>query len=119
MLAAGTLRCGFSFAASPANISSRALIVIFLRGAVDGLSVIAPYAEPAYYANRRSIAIAKPGQGDGLIDLDGHFGLHPRLAALLPAWRDKRLLAVHASGSTNATRWKLARLELKAPKMDG
>ena len=51
------------------------LVVLFLRGAVDGLNVVAPYAEAAYYDYRPSIAVNQPGEVDGLIDLDGHFGL--------------------------------------------
>jgi uncharacterized protein (DUF1501 family) len=77
---------------------SRKLIVIFLRGAVDGLNVVVPYQEADYYRYRSSIAIPKPGQPDGALDLDGRFGLHPALAPLLPLWEQKSLAFVHASG---------------------
>lgn len=80
------------------------LVVVMLRGAVDGLSVVAPYAESDYYRLRGSIAIARPGEDKGLLDLDGHFGLHPALAPLLPLWQQKRLAFVHASGSPDPTR---------------
>lgn len=56
------------------------LIVVFLRGAIDGLSVVVPYREPTYYTDRPTIAIAQPGQPNGALDLDGQFGLHPALA---------------------------------------
>ena len=55
----------------------RRLIVILLRGAVDGLNVVIPYADAAYYQERQSIAIAPPGKPDGALALDGHFGLAP------------------------------------------
>jgi uncharacterized protein (DUF1501 family) len=80
------------------------LIVVFLRGAVDGLSVVVPYREPTYYTDRPSIAIPQPGQPNGALDLDGQFGLHPALAPLLPLWQQKSLAFVHACGSNDETR---------------
>jgi uncharacterized protein (DUF1501 family) len=97
-----------SFVARTAAMSGagkgRALIAIFQRGAVDGLNMIVPFGEPDYYASRPSIAIGKPGRADAALDLDGFFGLHPRLAPLKP-WYDARHLAiVHACGSPDGTR---------------
>src|SRR6478672_10185914 len=68
--------------------SSRAklLIAIFQRGAVDGLNMVVPFGEADYYRARPSIAIARPRGNDGAIDLDGFFGLNPRLNALKPLW---------------------------------
>jgi len=83
---------------------NRRLVVVFLRGAVDGLSVVAPYTEGAYYQQRSSIALARPGQDGGLLDLDEHFGLNPNLAALMPLWQAGKLAFVHASGSPDPTR---------------
>ena len=80
------------------------LIVVFLRGAVDGLSVVVPYQEPTYYTDRPSIAIPQPGQPNGALDLDGKFGLHPALQPLLPLWQQKSLAFVHACGSNDETR---------------
>jgi uncharacterized protein (DUF1501 family) len=80
------------------------LIVILLRGAVDGLNVVAPYGEQAYYEARPTIAIGRPGTDQGALPLDGHFGLHPALAGLLPLWNDKKLAFVHAAGSPDPTR---------------
>jgi uncharacterized protein (DUF1501 family) len=80
------------------------LIVLFQRGAVDGLNLLVPHGDSAYYDARSTIAIARPGQEDGSLDLDGHFGLHPALAPLLPFWKDGRMAAVHAAGSPNNTR---------------
>ncbi len=80
------------------------MVVVFLRGAVDGLSVVAPYAEPDYAKYRPTIALPAPGQTDGLLDLDGHFGLHPALAPMMPMWASGKLAFVHASGSPDPTR---------------
>lgn len=84
--------------------AGRRFIFILMRGAVDGLSIVAPYTEVNYYDLRPTIAIAKPGETDGLLDLDGFFGMHPSLAALLPFWQNRSLAFIHASGSTAETR---------------
>ena len=97
-------RSAWALSSPTAPATQRKLIVIFLRGAVDGLSVVAPYAEPAYARHRPAIALTAPGQADGLFDLDGHFGLHPALAPLMPMWQGGRLAFVHASGSPDPTR---------------
>ena len=80
------------------------LITIFQRGAVDGLNMIVPFGDKDYYASRPSIAIPKPGGADAAVDLDGFFGLHPRLASLQPLWDSKQLAIVHATGSPDGTR---------------
>ncbi|MGH8457041.1 MAG: DUF1501 domain-containing protein, partial [Stenotrophobium sp.] len=80
------------------------LIVVMLRGAVDGLNVVVPYGDGDYYQARGSIAIPRPGADGGALDLDGYFGLHPALAPLLPLWQQKRLAFVHATGSPDPTR---------------
>jgi uncharacterized protein (DUF1501 family) len=82
----------------------RRLMVILLRGAVDGLNVVVPYFEPAYYEARPTIAIGRPGANDGALPLDGRFGLHPSLAGLLPLWNEKKLAFIHAAGSSDPTR---------------
>jgi uncharacterized protein (DUF1501 family) len=89
-------------AASPAR--RKVLIAIFQRGAVDGLNMIVPFGERAYYASRPSIAIARPNDPEGAVDLDGFFGLHPRMAALKPLWDSRQLAIVHACGSPDGTR---------------
>jgi uncharacterized protein (DUF1501 family) len=80
------------------------LVVVFLRGAVDGLSVVTPYGDDGYYQARKSIALKPPGQPGGVLDLDGHFGAHPSLAAIMPYWKDRSLAFVPASGSPDPTR---------------
>ncbi len=80
------------------------LVVVFQRGAVDGLNMVVPFGEPEYYRVRPNIARARPGADGGAIDLDGFFGLHPRMAAFKPLWDNKALAIVHASGSPDSTR---------------
>jgi len=80
------------------------LITIFQRGAVDGLNMCVPFGEREYYASRPSIAIPRPNDPQGAVDLDGFFGLHPRLAPLKPLWDAHQLAIVHASGSPDGTR---------------
>jgi uncharacterized protein (DUF1501 family) len=84
----------------------KTLIAIFQRGAVDGLNMVVPYGERAYYDLRPSIAVAKPqtGNADAAVDLDGFFGLHPSLAPFKSLWDSKRLAIVHAAGSPDNTR---------------
>ena len=91
--------------AAGASGRPKRLIAIFQRGAVDGLSVVPPFGEPDYFRARPTIAIARPGAGaDAAIDLDGFFGLHPRLQPLKPLWDARQLAVVHASGSPDSTR---------------
>ncbi|HYN84575.1 MAG TPA: DUF1501 domain-containing protein [Pyrinomonadaceae bacterium] len=84
----------------------KTLIAVFQRGAVDGLNMVVPHGESAYYSLRPTIAIARPRAGaqDAAVDLDGFFGLHPSLAQLKTLWDEKRLAVVHASGSPDSTR---------------
>jgi uncharacterized protein (DUF1501 family) len=83
----------------------RILIVVFQRGAVDGLNVVIPHGEPAYYALRPTIAIPRPdGTEKSAIDLEGHFGLHPSLRPLKPLWDKQQLAIVEAIGSPDPTR---------------
>jgi uncharacterized protein (DUF1501 family) len=91
-------------AAAGTTAGKKVLVTIFQRGAVDGLNMIVPYGEAAYYAARRSIAIARPGAADGALDLDGFFGAHPALGPLLPHFRNRSAAFIHAVGSPDATR---------------
>jgi uncharacterized protein (DUF1501 family) len=91
-------------AAQASQARKKILVTIFQRGAVDGLNMIVPYGEKAYYSSRPSIAIPRPGQNEGAVDLDGFFGLHPRMAALQPYFQNKSLAIVHACGSHDETR---------------
>ncbi len=93
--------------AAPATSTSRkrTLICLFQRGAVDGLSMVVPHGDPAYYQLRSLGGIALPRSGGGgVLDLDGHFGLHPALAGLGSIYKSGHLAAIQAVGSPNATR---------------
>ena len=84
---------------------AKRLVAIFQRGAVDGLNMIVPFAENEYYRARPSIAIPKPGAGENAaVDLNGFFGLNPRLQPLKAFWDARQLAIVHACGSPDSTR---------------
>jgi uncharacterized protein (DUF1501 family) len=84
---------------------AKQLVAIFQRGAVDGLSVVVPFGEGDYYRLRPTIALARPGSGSNAsIDLDGFFGLNPRMAPLKRLWDGNQLAIVHACGSPDSTR---------------
>jgi uncharacterized protein (DUF1501 family) len=82
------------------------LIAVFQRGAVDGLSMVVPHGDAAYYTARGGIAVARPARGsaDTTVDLDGFFGFHPALEPLKALWAGRRLAVVHACGSPDTTR---------------
>lgn len=86
--------------AAPKGGSTKTLVVLFQRGAVDGLSMVPPIADAAYYAARPTIAIPKKSAKP----LDATFGLHPALASLEPFWSKGSLAIVHAVGSPDGTR---------------
>ena len=93
-----------AWAATTDNPTGRKLVVIMLRGAVDGLNVVAPVGDENYLRLRPTIGLARPGMENGVFDLDGYFGMHPALAPLQGLWQQKKLAFVHASGSPDATR---------------
>jgi uncharacterized protein (DUF1501 family) len=78
----------------------RVLVVIFLRGGADGLTLVAPVADDAYHRARPTLRVR---ENDG-VRLDDVFALHPRLAALAPLWTSGELAIVHSVGSEDATR---------------
>jgi uncharacterized protein (DUF1501 family) len=79
---------------------NKRLVVIFQRGAADGLNIVVPHAEAQYYAMRPSINIPRRS----VIELDGFFGLHPALAPFQPLWQQRHLAIVHAAGSPDPNR---------------
>lgn len=82
------------------GIKAKRLVVIFQRGAADGLNIVVPHGERAYYAMRPSINIPR----NQVLDLDGFFGLHPAMSSFLPLWNQHHLAIVHAAGSPDPTR---------------
>jgi uncharacterized protein (DUF1501 family) len=89
-----------AWGAAAAGARNKRLVVIFQRGAADGLNIVVPHAEPQYYAMRPSINIPQ----NAVLDLDGFFGLHPSLAPFLPLWQQRHLAIVHAAGSPDPNR---------------
>ena len=86
--------------ATATSASRKKLVVIFQRGAADGLNIVIPHAEPSYFQMRPTIAIPQ----QQILDLDGFFGLHPAMASLKPLWDARHLAIVHAAGSPDMTR---------------
>jgi uncharacterized protein (DUF1501 family) len=93
-------------ASTPSTTGKKQFVVLFQRGAADGLNIVVPFGEPNYYRLRPSIAIPQPRRSgnDAAIDLDGFFGLHPSLAPLEPLYHNNQLAIVHAAGSPDPTR---------------
>jgi len=96
------------FAAEPTPSGGRKILIcLFQRGAVDGLSMVVPYGDKDYYAARSEIAIPQPtpkATAEGVLDLDGFFGFHPDMAALLPVYKTGHLALIQACGSPSSTR---------------
>jgi uncharacterized protein (DUF1501 family) len=82
-----------AFAQAPGE---RRLVVVLLRGALDGLFAVQPYGDADFAALRGPLALPEPGQEGGLLDLGGMFGLHPGFAELHAMFRANQALAIHA-----------------------
>ena len=105
MATAPLLLGGSRLYAAPAASGNR-LLVVFMRGAYDAASLLVPTSSDFYYESRPSIAIARPGSGDGAaLPLADGWGLHPALAdSLLPFYRNKQLAFVPFAGTEDLTR---------------
>lgn len=97
-------RRGSAGAVTPAR---SVVVLLSLRGAADGLSLVVPHQDTAYYAARPGIAVPAAS----LLAADATFGLHPSLAPLLPLWSSGRLAAIHATGLPVANRSHFAAME--------
>ena len=84
---------GLALAAAPVE---QRLLMVILRGGMDGLAALPPFAEPNFAALRGKLAIAPPGREGGAIDLGDGFGLHPALKPLETFYRRAELLPIHA-----------------------
>jgi uncharacterized protein (DUF1501 family) len=83
------------------------LVVVFQRGAVDGLNMVVPFGDREYYSLRPNLAIPEPSSRnpeERALDLDGFFGFHPAMRPLEPLFRNESLAVVHAAGSPDPTR---------------
>ena len=93
------------YAADAPSPRKKILVAIFQRGAMDGLNVVIPHGEKAYYDLRPNLAIPRPdGTLNSAIDLDGFFGLHPALNPLKKIYDAGYVGIVHAVGSPDPTR---------------
>lgn len=93
------------------------LVVVFLRGAADGLNMIIPHGEEDYYRLRPTLAVSRPDDprveaDKRALDLDGFFGLHPAMASLQEIWQAGHLAVVHASGTPDDSRSHFRSMEL-------
>lgn len=91
------------------------LVCIFLRGGADGLNMVVPFGDDAYYHLRPNLAIPRPDDRSAdskTIDLDGYFGLHPALAALTSLYQAGDLALIQATGSPDETRSHFAAMDL-------
>ena len=83
----------------------KSLVIVFQRGGMDGLNVVIPFKDQAYYALRPTIAVKEPASGEErAIDLDGYFALHPALAPVKAIYDKHQLAIVHAAGSPDNSR---------------
>jgi len=90
---------------APFTAKGKTLVIVFLRGGADGLNLVVPFGDSHYRKLRPSLAIDAPGKGNaGALDLDGMFGLHPRLAPLKPFFDSRVMVAAHAVGYDKNTR---------------
>lgn len=92
---------------SPVTVArGKTLVVIFLRGGADGLNLVVPFGDSSYTKIRPTIAIPDPSSKVDYkaLDLDGFFGLHPRLKALMPLFDSGMAVAAHAVGYDKNTR---------------
>jgi uncharacterized protein (DUF1501 family) len=106
-----------SFTAKNSGIRGDVLVVVFLRGAADGLNMIVPHGEEPYYQSRPTLAIPQPdargsSQNARVIDLDGYFGLHPALRPIFPVWEQGHFIPVIACGAPDESRSHFKAMEL-------
>ena len=104
---------------APHNLAPRGdtLVVVFLRGAADVLNMVVPHGEEAYYQLRPTLGIPHPDdssakKADRTVDLDGFFGFHPAMRALLDAWQSEQLAIIHACGAPDESRSHFKAMEL-------
>ncbi len=100
--AAGML--GFPRVAFADAATENRFVLVLLRGALDGLAAVPPYADPRYAARRGGLALPHPGEEGGMLPLDGQFALNAALAPLLPLWSTGEMLIVPATGGGYHTR---------------
>ncbi|WP_338662525.1 DUF1501 domain-containing protein [Pararoseomonas sp. SCSIO 73927] len=95
-LTAGAVLGGARLALGAGPAGEARLVVVLLRGALDGMAAVQPYGDPALTALRAPIALPEPGQEGGVLDLGGFFGLHPRMPKLHAMFRANEAMPIHA-----------------------
>lgn len=90
--------------AMPPTTQRDVLVVLYMRGGMDGVSICVPYGDPELYNRRPTVAIRPPGQTNGATNLDGFFGLSPASMPLIEPYQAGQLLFVHGCGSTDPSR---------------
>ena len=113
----GTVNTRLSFAPRQAGPRGDTLVVVFLRGAADGLNMVVPHAEEEYHRLRPALRLPRPddiraAEDKRVIDLDGFFGFHPALRPLLPAWEAGELACIQACGAPDESRSHFKAMEL-------
>ena len=100
-------------AAASEGKKRKTLVAIFMRGAADGLNIVAPFGDPRYREVRPTLGLQPPRPQDEnvnngpfgpIIDLDGKFGLHSGLRHFKDLWDRKQLAIVEATGSPDPSR---------------
>lgn len=87
-----------------AKVADRTLVCIFLRGGADTLNMLVPYGDDEYRRQRPTLSIAPPSDAaDSAIRLDDFYGLHPRLAPIVPLYKEGRFGFVQAVGADNTS----------------
>ncbi len=76
--------------------TEKRLVVVLLRGAMDGLAAVVPYGDPDLVRLRPGLIPAEPGQPNGLLDMGGFFGLHPALTGIHGLYTAGQALPIHA-----------------------
>ncbi len=96
--AVGGSAASVAFAAAPTGGGYRNLLVLIeLKGGNDGLNTVVPFGDPAYYALRPKISVAR----DAVVQLSDRAGLHPSLAPLLPVWKAQQFAILQGVGYTD------------------
>ena len=93
----GSTQLAFADPGQPSN--GDLIVLVYLMGGADGLTLFPPHGEGRYYDRRPTLAVPPPGNPGGALDLDGFFGMHPILQPVFDGpWADGNLAVVQASG---------------------
>ena len=94
LISSGLALAPLTMAALP---TEQRLVLMLLRGGLDGLHAVVPHADQNYRKLRPRLGVPGPGEQGGVIDLNGYFGLHPELGELATLYRRGELLIAPAA----------------------